>query len=370
MLKALVFITLLNTAPDSVRYSGRMGELDVAPPKLVDASIDVDGALDEAAWGEAAILAQDVPVRYATPAGADVAGNLFYIGGTLRSDRRVVIRDRAGAERDLPVPPGAWVSQILSPDGRRLALCRFEGARRTLWTLTLDTGALTQVTYLDDTFHARWTPDGGRLVFSSFPIDPGLRTTSVWSVLTDGRGEVEPVAAQWDAYPGAVSSDGRVLYYSAYQADQAQEDIVSVALDGAAPKPTVLLATPASEGWPSASPDGRWLAYRTNASGADETRVAPLADLAASIQVSTRGGSPIRWSPDSTKFYYTDGDTIASVDVGPSGPLLASRRAIFSVPGDSRGVDVMPDGNHAVTIRGGLIYSDIVVVQHALSPAR
>ncbi len=320
--------------------------------------------------GEAGVLAQDIPVKYATPAGADAAGNLFYIGGALRSDRRVMILDRAGAERDLPVPPGAWVSPILSPDGRRLALVRFEGARRTLWTLTLDTGALTQITYLGDTFGARWTPDGRRLVFSSFPIDPGLRTTSVWSVLTDGRGEVEPVAAQWDAYPGAVSSDGRLLYYSAYQADHAQEDIVSVALDGEAPKPMVLLATPASEGEPSASPDGRWLAYRTNASGAYETRVAPLADLAASIQVSTRGGSPIRWSPDSTKFYYTDGDTIASVDVGPSGPLLASRRAIFSVPGDSRGVDVMPDGNHAVTIRGGLIYSDIVVVQHALSPAR
>jgi len=320
--------------------------------------------------GEAAVLAQDVPVRYATPAGADSAGNLFYIGGTLRSDRRVVLLDRAGAERDLPAPAGAWVEQHLSPDGRRLALSRFEGARRTLWTLTLDTGALTQVTYLGDTFAAEWTPDGKRLLFSSFPIDPDLSVTSLWSVLTDGRGKVEPVAAQWDAYPGGVSSDGHLLYYSAYRSDQAEQDIFAVALDDAEPKPTTVLATPASEGEPRPSPDGRWLAYTTNASGVDETRVAPLADLAASIQVSTRGGSPIRWSPDGTKLYYTDGDTVASVDVGPHGPVLASRRAIFSVPGDSRGgVGVMPDGSHAVTIRGGLIHSDIVVQQHALRPA-
>ena len=37
MLKALALVALLNAAPDSVRYSGRMGQLEVAPPKLVDA---------------------------------------------------------------------------------------------------------------------------------------------------------------------------------------------------------------------------------------------------------------------------------------------------------------------------------------------
>jgi len=66
MLKALALVALLNAAPDSVRYSGRMGQLEVAPPKLVDAGISVDGALDEAAWGEAAILAgfsQYMPVE-------------------------------------------------------------------------------------------------------------------------------------------------------------------------------------------------------------------------------------------------------------------------------------------------------------------
>ena len=66
MLKTLALVALLNAAPDSVRYSGRMGQLEVAPPKLVDAGISVDGALDEAAWGEAAILAgfsQYMPVE-------------------------------------------------------------------------------------------------------------------------------------------------------------------------------------------------------------------------------------------------------------------------------------------------------------------
>ena len=182
---------------------------------------------------------------------------------------------------------------------------------------------------------------------------------------------VEAVAAQSDAYPGSASSDGHTLYYSAYQSDQAQEDILSVALGGPVSKPTVVLATPASEGKPTASRDGQWLAYETTASGRAETRVTPFTDLAASVQVSTRGGSPIRWSLDNATFYYTDGNGIAAIDIKPGGPVLTSRRVLFGLPGDWRGrLDVMPNGERAIMIRGGLIYSDLVVVQGALAPAK
>jgi Tol biopolymer transport system component len=331
---------------------------------IVSAPFDVTTAT---LTGDTAVLARDVPVRYATPAAASTPGDLFYVANPPRSDRRVVIKDRAGAEREVGLPPGTWLWSRVSPDGSRLAVSRWEGARRTIWTLIPETGALTQVTYFDDTFAPLWMPDGKRLVFSHFPIGTDARATSLWSVSTDGRGSVAPITAQWDAYPGGVSSDGGTLYYSAYQSDQAQEDIVSVALGGGAPKPVVLLATPASERLPTPSPDGRWLAYETNASGSTQTRVAPLADLTASVQVSTRGGSPIRWSRYGARFYYTDGDEIASVDIAQPGPVLTSRRAVFSMPSDWRGrVDVMPDGEHAVMIRGGLIFSDIVVLQGAL----
>jgi len=334
---------------------------------IVSAPFDANTAT---VTGDVAVLARDVPTRYATPAAASSSGDLFYVANPPRSARRVVIRDRTGAEREVAVPPGAWLSQHVSPDGSRLVLNRWEGARRTIWTLTLDSGALTQVTYLDDTFAPIWMPDGKRLVFSQFPIGSEARATSLWSVLTDGRGSLAPIAAQWDAYPGGISSDGGTLYYSA-NSDLAQEDILSVALGGGAQKPVALLATPAAERLPTPSPDGRWLAYETNASGTSETRVAPLDDLTESVQVSTRGGSPIRWSRDSARLYYADGDEIGVVDIARHGPVLTSRRAVFSVPRDGLGrVDILPDGEHAVIIRGGLIYSDIVVLQGALPPRR
>ena len=171
--------------------------------------------------------------------------------------------------------------------------------------------------------------------------------------------------------PVRSSSDGRTLYDYAYRSDQAQADIVSVATGDTAAKPSVLLATPASEELPVPSPDGRWLAYQTNASGRAEARLAPFTDLTAFAQVSIRGGSPIRWSREGSRLFYTDGDDITAVDIGPGGPVLTSRRAVFSVPRDWRGrLDVMPDGEHAVMIRGGLIYSDIIVMQGALTGGR
>ena len=142
---------------------------------------------------------------------------------------------------------------------------------------------------------------------------------------------------------------------------------MSISIGDADAKPVVLLATPASEQFATPSPDGRWLAYQTNASGTEETRVAPLADLAAFVQVSSRGGTPIRWSRDGSTLYFRDGDTVTAIDVGARGPVLTTKRVLFSVPRDGGRLDVMPDGEHAIIIRGGPIYSDIVVMQGALA---
>jgi Tol biopolymer transport system component len=318
--------------------------------------------------GDAVVVARDVAVHYATPAMGTTAGDVFYVAGTPRSDRRIVILDRSGGERDVALPRGAWVALAPSPDGQSVALGRWEGARRTLWTVALATGALTQATYAHDTFKPMWTADGRRLLFTYFPLAPDAPRTSIWSVAPDGRGQVEPIGAELDAYPIAASADGRTLYYELYRTDQDQADIFALQLGGAGQMPTPLLTTPASEESPLPSPDGRWLAYSTHASGTTETRVAALEDLSSVVQVSSQGGTPVGWSQTGAELYYLDGGTISVVDVGQRGPLLASRRIAFRLPRDLGAPPaIMPTGQHAVLIRGGSIYSDLVVMQGALA---
>ena len=60
----------------------------------------------------------------------------------------------------------------------------------------------------------------------------------------------------------------------------------------------ILLETPATESSPSLSPDGRWLAYTSDESGASETYVRPFIGSGGKWQISTDGGSFPRWAPD------------------------------------------------------------------------
>ena len=46
------------------------------------------------------------------------------------------------------------------------------------------------------------------------------------------------------------------------------------------------------------------------------------------------------------------------------GPRLQSRKTAFQLPGDTgASADVFPDGEKAIVVRGGLMYSDLIVVQ-------
>ncbi len=332
---------------------------------LVASRFDADTAR---VTGDGVLMARDIRVHYATPAAATIGGDLVYLRGAARSDRRVVMVNAEGSERDIAADAGPWVGLAVSPDGQQIAVDRWDGVRRTIWTLAPATGALTQMTYEGDTFRPIWLPGSRRLAFTHFPGHAA--TTTMWSTLINGQGKTEPIFEHSNAYPAAVSADGRVLYYTAID-ERTGDDVYSVTLNEPKPVRTALLTTRAAENAPLPSPDNRWLAYATNASGRTETRVADLGDLTASVQVSASGGVPVRWSSDGSQLFYRDGDTISVVQVGRTGPVLTSRRRAFSLPRDVRGrVDVMPNGERAIFIRGGLMYSDLVVAQSALLPQR
>jgi Tol biopolymer transport system component len=316
--------------------------------------------------GPAEVLASDVGVHYATPAAATTSGELFYVSGVVRSERRIVSIDAAGNQRDVPLQPGGWVHMQLAPDGRQLAISRWDNGRRSIWVSALDTGALTRVTYGNDSFYPVWMPDGRRLLFTQFLMDRESQETSMWSVATDGAGKIEPIGRQNGGYPTGTSADGRTLYYR-FETDVVQTDIRQLALDSPEAQPTSLVATPADESAALPSPDGRWLAYATAASGREEVRVLDLAARTASTQVSANGGRPTRWNAASTQLYYQDGDAISVIDIGRGGPLPVSKRVAFRLPLDRHGPsDVTPDGTRALVIRGGPIYQDLVVLEGAL----
>jgi len=83
-----------------------------------------------------------------------------------------------------------------------------------------------------------------------------------------------------------------------------------------------LLETPADERSPTASPDGRWLAFASDESGRQEIYVGTYPDLKGVRRVSNEGGSDPRWKGDSSELYYrTEAEAIVSVVLRETGGL-------------------------------------------------
>jgi Tol biopolymer transport system component len=75
-------------------------------------------------------------------------------------------------------------------------------------------------------------------------------------------------------------------------------------------KPEPFLRTPADETAPRFSPDGRWIAYRSNESGSDEVYVRPFPGPGGKSQISTAGGLYGIWSKNGHELFYETADSL------------------------------------------------------------
>lgn len=101
-------------------------------------------------------------------------------------------------------------------------------------------------------------------------------------------------------------------------------DIVAARVDGAGVQP--VLEADWEERTPMVSPDGRWLAYKSNESDTLAVYVRAWPDLGQRMRwsigpggVSTQGR--LAWSPDGRTLYYAQDDGIVAATVDGTGPF-------------------------------------------------
>ena len=100
------------------------------------------------------------------------------------------------------------------------------------------------------------------------------------------------------------------------------------------------------------SPDQRWLAYVSSASGIVEAFVTPFPQQGQRWQVSEGGGQEVVWSPDSRELYFRRGQRMYAVRVDPAANPPVGRATVTfegrylyqaNYPGGPN-YDVGPDG--------------------------
>jgi serine/threonine-protein kinase len=128
----------------------------------------------------------------------------------------------------------------------------------------------------------------------------------------------------------------------------------------------------------SLSPDGRWLAYESNASGRPEIYVQAYPSAAGRLQVSREGGTKARWAKSSNRLYFISGTTfmVSTVTTYPDlradvPRLVVNEPLLAQDSGATRQYDIAPDGRILAIKEDDSVRSDyIVVVQNWLSEAR
>ena len=281
-------------------------KLELNPPRLT---------------GEPAVIAQGVKGVIANgyaQFSISSNGTLFYGQGGTDLKRQFEWWDRAG-KRIESVGQAAEVPFVLyslSPDGSRVAVTTGRGFG-DIWVMPFASGIATRLTFTGGQA-AQWSPDGKHIYYNN--------AGNIYRRAADGSGG-EELLAKGDII-SSVSSDGKHLLFGL-------SDIFILPLEGGK-KPVPYLQTKFDEGLAVFSPDGRWVAYRSNGSGRNEVYIEGFPERRGKWQVSAEGGGFPRWRADGKELYWTanDGGSLmaAPIELNADGVKAGRPELLFRAP--------------------------------------
>ncbi len=268
----------------------------------------------------------------------------------------LVWRDRAGKllER-VGQPQGGMQAPAISPDGHMVAVTSLESGNQDIWIHDLKLGAKTRVTFEPTNDHSpSWSPDGRRILYRRLQ---GSKR-SIVTRSADGTGQVTILTeSETSTFGVGWSRDGRYVIY--YQYDpETDDDIRYLEIDaqGKPSQPKTFLSSSAREEDPALSPDDRYMAFQSNASGRPEIYVRPFPAGTGQWQASFSGGTQPRWRGDGRELYYVTSGALMAVPVlhEPAFRLGRARKLFESSdllpPAGMPLYDVSADGQRFLTI--------------------
>ena len=243
-------------------------------------------------------------------------GTLIYSEASF--SRTLWLVDQNGRETKVPAEPRGYRFPDVSPDGRYAALT-VDPRPSDLWIVDLVRGTAERQQTPEHDGWGVWSRDGRRVAM--------LSSSLVWRAFPFSS---EPVPIEYSGvafYPKQWTADDWLLGYDG-------KDIVAVSVRDGSARP--LVATSANEREPALSPDERWLAYESDASGINEIYVQAYPDGGQRQTVSSGGGSDPLWAGDGSELYFRRGNSIMAVLVrtNPRFQVLGPAVELFSGPYD------------------------------------
>ncbi len=313
--------------------------------------------------GPAAPVVEDVASQF-YPGGVEVdvtrSGMLLYVKRQA-ARQTLVWLDSTGQTRPLRALAGeCFGAPRFSPDGKRLAIGLVEGGNTDVWVYEWERDTMTRLTFTPglDAWPV-WSPDGKHIAFSS--RRHGGAQNLYW-MRADGAGEATRLTESNNVQlPSSFSPDGRRLAFVEVSA-QTNYDLWTLPLDGVesghpkAGKAEIFLQTPFANSAPMISPDGKWLAYRSNESGSEEVYVRRFPGPGGKWQISTGGGDWPVWSKKGSELFYRSREGVVMVaSYRANGEaFVASKPRRWAEKKDvGQLFDLAPDGKRFAVVQEG-----------------
>ena len=243
-------------------------------------------------------------------AAISAGGTLAYHPGAVNALRESPIMwlKQAGPLTPLRAAPSAFAFPRFSPDGRRLSMAISDGRLTDIWVYDWERDIITRVTTdpVSD-LAAVWTADGSGLIYGS--IRPPAASNLYWQ-RADGTGVPQRLTTSpLPQLPNAIDPEGRRLVYHEGDPATGRQSLGMVTLERngevlKAGEPTTLVGGAFLKANARISPDGKWMSYSANNTGAFEIYVQPFPGPGERVQVSNGGGNLAIWSRTKQELYY------------------------------------------------------------------
>jgi eukaryotic-like serine/threonine-protein kinase len=283
-------------------------------------------------------------------------GTLVYRRGRSAAVPRMMTLDwvdPSGKREPLPAKPGAYEFPRLSPDGKRVALDVVEERDADIWIYEPGRDGMTRLTFGGGIFrNPTWSPDGRYVVFEAI-------AKGIFQARADGGSQPQELTVSQSAQvPWSFTPDSERL---AYFEGTGNPQIWTLPLEDQAGqlkagKPQQFLKSSSNDFAPSFSPDGRWLAYTSNASGQAEVYVRafppPSSGQGGMWQISSGGGLWPTWRRKANDLVYESGGQIMAVSYTVQGDTFVAGkpRVWIAKLGPHAGWDLAPDGNRLLVL--------------------
>ena len=290
-------------------------------------------------------------------AGVSEDGTLISVTSeTLGKGFRLSVRDRQGQlAREVASPLYGAYNPSVSPDGRQVAVAGSleQELKADVWIFDVSAERSRRLTTdAESEDSPLWTGDGNRVLYrinspdADFAIVDQFGSKDAETVLDNELRLAEP----------SFSPDEQTLIYQTRPLESVQFDIAYLRnpLSAEQEGPISWLESRFDEAHPQFSPDGRYVAYRSEESGSQQIHVRPFPQGSPVWQVSTEGGSAPRWSRDGRELYWwgqsegfplmaAEVDFTRSEPVGSPTELFQTARAAHTFF-----YDVTPDGHFVI----------------------